>query len=390
MAGYSGGDTVDVDPRHYLNVFRRYAPLILGTVVLFVVISVVSGLTAPRLWSATTTVTVPPPPTSTSGGLVGGVRVTLSPPAVYLGLTYERLLRSATLLDTVIDRLHLHTSPEALARRIRVNQIRDTLLIEVTIIGRDKRETEAIAGAFADALVDYDHQYVASQLVQSRQFAATQLAAAQQDLQTKEAALKQFGETVNLDVIESALHQQVNDLARLKQNSERNRIDLGVARQGLVDVERKLASTGTPDSVREQLSSQHAMLAVKIAELEMQRQMLAAAVSQAEREVASLSARLADGTAQRAQLTRAVKTAEAVYTALAAKATDALVAEETEGIQRGFVRVVDRGAARPLPRGTVSRAVSGVALGVVFGIVAAFGLEYLRPGPGSITAASER
>lgn len=40
MADYSGGDTVDVDPRHYLNVFRRYAPLILGTVVLFVVISV--------------------------------------------------------------------------------------------------------------------------------------------------------------------------------------------------------------------------------------------------------------------------------------------------------------------------------------------------------------
>ena len=127
--------------------------------------------------------------------------------------------------------------------------------------------------------------------------------------------------------------------------------------------------------VREQLETQKVTLAVDVAGLAAKDRLLSQAIPQKERELANLNGRLAADRADRDRLTRTVDAAKGAVTLLSGKATDAIV---IEGMKQGFVRTVDHGIARRVGRGTTLRVVLAAVLGLIGGIVLAFGADYLK------------
>ena len=436
----------ELDLRPHFAVIRKHNKLILAVTAAAVALMSLFSLLSPRTWTATSTVAVPQPPAIVQPEVVGGVQAVV-PSVVYSQATYARLITSSTLSEMVIKRLHLQLSPEALAKMIRATPIRDTLLIGITVNGSDGQQTQDIANALGDSLVEYERRVVTTELSQGRQFVETQLARTRADLQAREAALKAFNERENLAALQATLNQQLTNLTNLRQLHEQNKIDLGIARQRLAQVEQELASTRplrvsgtstqvntlgasaatqlraqladlnaqraqllqqyTPsypavvavqakieqtqkaladaerrepssttqetNSVRVQLEGQRATQGVEVASLEARDRLLSLAIPQAEQHLQALNIQLAEKNAEVNQLSRALGTAKTTFSTLTTKATEAIVAE---GMQRGFVRVVDRAAVRPAPKGTLGKVTLAALLGLILGALAAFTMEY--------------
>jgi len=74
--------------------------------------------------------------------------------SVRLMNTYVRVLRSRPFLEEVIQRLDLNTWPGNLARRIEVQVLADTELLEITAESNDPRQAMAIANTLATLLIE--------------------------------------------------------------------------------------------------------------------------------------------------------------------------------------------------------------------------------------------
>lgn len=132
------------------------------------------------------------------------------------------------------------------------------------------------------------------------------------------------------------------------------------------------------NSIREQLEAQQASGEIDIAGLQTKDRMLSEAIRREDATFNTLSARLVEKRAELNRLTREAEVAKSVYATLSAKATEAVVAE---GMKTGFVRVVDRAAARPVARGTVTKAALAGLLGLMGGMMLLFALEFFTVPP---------
>ncbi len=128
------------------------------------------------------------------------------------------------------------------------------------------------------------------------------------------------------------------------------------------------------NTVREQLESQNASLEVEVAGLQARDRLLARGTAQGEQEFRVLNSRVAEKRAQLNRLTREVDAARNTFATISAKATEAVVAE---GMKSGFVRVVDRTDANPVPRGTTTKVALAAILGMMAGLIFTFVTEYL-------------
>ena len=133
----------------FFAVIRRWAWLIGGCTLLALVIALVVTSRMPPAYEATTTLLVAPAEqTSTSeyNTLMAGER---------LALTYGQMLKGRSILQTVIARLGLDETPEALSKRIRTEPVKDTQLIRVTARDTSPARAALVANTIADIFIDY-------------------------------------------------------------------------------------------------------------------------------------------------------------------------------------------------------------------------------------------
>ncbi|MCX7789011.1 MAG: polysaccharide biosynthesis tyrosine autokinase [Chloroflexaceae bacterium] len=82
--------------------------------------------------------------------------------------TYMELLRKRPVLETVIARLQLNTTPEALERRVRVALTRNTSLIVLTVRDSDPDRAAAIANDIADLVAQRGRELLGNDVTFSR------------------------------------------------------------------------------------------------------------------------------------------------------------------------------------------------------------------------------
>ena len=106
--------------------------------------------------------------------------------------TYAALLTQDEVAQTVIDRLHLHTTPSKLLNTVTVKPKTDTSILSVSVAGRSPQESADIANGFAQAFVDREHDLVSSSADSALRFTAQQLPDAVKRMHAADMALAQF------------------------------------------------------------------------------------------------------------------------------------------------------------------------------------------------------
>ena len=67
--------------------------------------------------------------------------------------TYGRILKSSSVLNKVIERLHLDMEEEELYKNIEIEEVKDTQIIEIGVIHEDPAEAQKIAGTLNDVFI---------------------------------------------------------------------------------------------------------------------------------------------------------------------------------------------------------------------------------------------
>jgi len=126
---------------------RRFLLLIAGVAIAALLSFAVSSV-LPRTYMATATLLV----FQTSN--VGNVQLGDLMTSERLAATYANLLTRHPVLTQTIAELHLATTPDALARQINVDLVRDTQLLEVHVEDHDPAQAAAIANKLVAVFVD--------------------------------------------------------------------------------------------------------------------------------------------------------------------------------------------------------------------------------------------
>jgi len=134
--------------RRTLGVLRRWAWLIAACTLLALVIALVVTALMPDTYEATTTLLVAAEQTGMSeySTLMAGQM---------LALTYDQMLKSQSTLETVISRLGLDKTPEALAASIKTETVQNTQLIRVTARDTSPQRAALIANTVAEIFIEY-------------------------------------------------------------------------------------------------------------------------------------------------------------------------------------------------------------------------------------------
>ncbi|MCI9039319.1 MAG: polysaccharide biosynthesis tyrosine autokinase [Clostridia bacterium] len=67
--------------------------------------------------------------------------------------TYGRILKSSSVLNKVIERLHLDMEEDELYQNIEIEEVKDTQIIEIGVIHEDPAEAQKIAGTLNDVFI---------------------------------------------------------------------------------------------------------------------------------------------------------------------------------------------------------------------------------------------
>lgn len=137
----------EIDLRQYLFVLQRWWWLILGCTLLAAAIAFAVSSWMRPVYQATVTLLVQQAPTT---GLSEYTAVLTSE---RLAQTYAQMLTGRPVLEATIDRMGLSEAPEELAKRVKVERVRDTQLIRVKVEDTDPAQAAAIANALAEAFI---------------------------------------------------------------------------------------------------------------------------------------------------------------------------------------------------------------------------------------------
>lgn len=134
----------EIDLKDLFNYFKSKLILIIGITLLFVVVGFVYGnfIKTPEYKSYTTILL-----TKESGQTITSTDITLNRNLVD---TYSEIIKSKNVLGTVIKRLKLDTSYEALSKSVSVEAINDTEIIKVTVVNENKKVAKDTANEIAD------------------------------------------------------------------------------------------------------------------------------------------------------------------------------------------------------------------------------------------------
>lgn len=130
-----------------VRVLRRWQKLIIGLMILAAVIAFLITFLLPPVYKATSTLMVQPAKDSQStayNNLIAGQQ---------LAITYSQMVTERAVLETIISQFHLDTTPEKLAAKISVVQMRDTQLIQITVSDSNAQKSQAMTNALSAAFI---------------------------------------------------------------------------------------------------------------------------------------------------------------------------------------------------------------------------------------------
>jgi capsular exopolysaccharide synthesis family protein len=106
-----------------------------------------------------------------------------------LANTYAQMLQETPIFEQVIKKLDLHTSAEALAGAVKVDVVRDTQLIVLTVTGRDPAQASAIANEIVNQFRTQNQDIQESRYTANTQSLQQEMTTLQNDMNTTQASL---------------------------------------------------------------------------------------------------------------------------------------------------------------------------------------------------------
>lgn len=226
----------------YLLVIARNLKMIVGVCAATFILTCVVTLLLPNIYTATSRILPPPQEvgglTSMLGGM-GGIVSTLA--GVELGSPsadlYVGMLKSRSVADAVIDRLHLMdvyeckkraAAYEALERNTRIVVGKKDGIVSVSVDDKDPARAAAIANAYVDELKRLNVMLSSTSVGRERTFLSERLAVARQELGQAEERLRDFQSTHKAIRLDEQATAVIEAIARLRAELASKEVQLGV------------------------------------------------------------------------------------------------------------------------------------------------------------------
>ena len=397
------------------TLYRRRSIVLLAFAVTTGVAAIVS-LAAPPMYQATSTVIADKSPPvvllSNSGNSSGLFQqpVAQAPDA----FTLAEIAKSEAVRDKAQKLLERAFDPRdaagILRGSVRVQQVRSTDLVQISVRYRDPKIAAAVANAVAESVVDMDLNARRRLATRAREFIDAQLKLSAQALRNSENALTTFKNEAHDVALSEETRLNLERLSGLEQQLTDVRLQQQVAQPEFVPSADSSRRPGqeTVDPVVTSLRSQMAALEVEYSGLRKQFTPIhptvistRAKIDETQRRLdaelgrrrAALVAREQDLSAEigriertlmkvptreavLARLTRDTKESERDYLLLAERYQEARIAEGSIG---SAIRVVDVAKASSLPVGSKRRTnlAVGAVLGLLLGMAGAYAVEQL-------------
>lgn len=171
--------------------------------------------------------------------------VTASNPIVKLQVysmpTVLRLVKVHENLQAVIDQLDLDVDTAALSRRVRVDNPKDTDLVEILVTWEDPSRAVEIANALARAFVDNVDRLQKLEAIQAYDYLSKQLADARERDRAISQQLVEFKARHGVVKLSDQAGKLIEKLSEFDALAEKERLDAGMAADGLAITRRELA-----------------------------------------------------------------------------------------------------------------------------------------------------
>lgn len=138
----------EIDLRQYLFVLQRWWYLIVGCTLLAAITAFAVSSWVQPIYQAVATLLVQQAPTA------GVSEYTAILTSERLAQTYAQMLTGRPILEAAIVRTGLAETPEELAKRVKVERVRDAQLIRVKVEDTDPARAASIANTLAEAFIE--------------------------------------------------------------------------------------------------------------------------------------------------------------------------------------------------------------------------------------------
>ena len=315
------------DAFEYVEYLRRRWRVLAGASIVALLVSLGISLLVPKRYTATASIVIEPP-----GG--NDVRLSTAVSPMYLESlkTYERFAAGDSLFARAVDRFHLldsgsSQSIESLKRRVlKVNKLKDTKILEISVTLRDPKLAQRLAQYIAEETVSTNRK---ESLASDQGFveqAEKQVADAQRHLAELQQQWNKLVVSQPIESLQSEIQANVDFESKVQQQ-------IVEAQAQAAEYEQQLAPDG--QFAREQLQAVRARAAL----FEKRSQLLEHAITD---KTAALAAR----TAQRAALETELKVAQTSYEAVSALLRDNRASAGTHAEQ---LRIIDPGIVPQQP-----------------------------------------
>ena len=391
---------------------RRRVIFNLALVITAIVATVVSFIRPPVYEASSTVITDKTPPVVLLPSTTGAESSLVKQPLAQApdAFTLTELAKSEAVRDAATNRLALFWDPklikQILTKSLRVQQVRSTDLVRVSVRYRDPQLAAAVANAVAESVVEQDLKARRRQATISREFIGRQLEVTGRELQASRHALAAFkrgsGDVSLGDETQLNLHR-LDDLQAALTDIRQQEQQASVGFTRPLGGPRPGTSQAFPDPVITTLQSQLAALEVEYSGLRKQFTPLHPQVQSTQARIDETQRRLSDEIFRKraalssreqyltaeigkleqtllqvptqeallARLTMNTKDAERTYLQLSEKFQEARIAEGSVG---SAVRLVDVAKVPPAPVGPHRR--TAVVFGILFGLLMGVGSAY--------------
>ena len=172
-----------METRQYLGILWRRKWIILVTTLVAVSVAILGSYLQQPVFSASATIRV-------AQGSRGSIQYVDAIYAERLMNTYRDLLQSRPFLVTVIERLGLPTSADALAKQVKVDVVLDTELLKVTAEDADPAQAQRVANTLAGLFIEQSRSLYSGSGESVLETVRKQLASVEADLEQNRTALQ--------------------------------------------------------------------------------------------------------------------------------------------------------------------------------------------------------
>lgn len=210
--------------RQYLLILRRWLWLIILCTLLGAGSAFLVSYRATPVYSASATLLVQQAPSSSTSDLTA-IRT-----SELLAQTYAQMLVGRPVMESVIDRMGLQTTPGDLASRVSVNMVQDTQLIEVKVEDTDPARAAQTANTIAQVFITQNQSMQQERYADSLQSMQQQMDELTSLIEETQAQIDALGAPENTQGqaeaarLETILAGYRNTYATLLQNYEQIRL----------------------------------------------------------------------------------------------------------------------------------------------------------------------